>query len=340
MVARVSSVPAVSVLLPAFDAGATLASTLRSIALQSEPDWECIVVDDGSRDDTRRVAENFAARDGRVRVLATPHGGIVSALNAGLPLCRAPLIARMDADDLMSRRRLEQQRAALAMNPELAAVGCHPRFFPRRGLRDGLREYERWLCSLATPEDIARDAFIECPVAHPALMIRTPVLASLGYRDAGWPEDYDLVLRLLAQNLRLGVVPRRLLHWRDGASRLSRTSARYSIPAFVACKAEFLAHGFLAPAHEYTLWGYGDTGKALADALERHGKRAAAIIELHPRRLGQKIRGVRVVAPEALPGLPRLPVIVSVAGRGPRAEIRAALAHMGFAEQRDYVCCA
>ncbi len=335
-----SDAPAISVLLPAFDAGATLASALTSIARQSERNWECIVVDDGSRDDTHAIAERFAARDERVRVLATAHDGIVSALNAGLALCRAPLVARMDADDWMSRRRLELQRAALELNPELAAVGCQPRFFPRRGLRDGLIAYERWLRSIASPEDVAREAFIECPVAHPTLMIRASLLARLGYRDAGWPEDYDLVLRLLADDQRLGMVPRRLLHWRDGSGRLSRTSARYSIPAFVACKAEFLARGFLAAGDEYILWGYGDTGKALADALARHGKHPAAILELHPRRLGQKIRGVRVVSPLLLPALPRLPVIVSVAGHGPRSEIRASLTRMGFVESRDYVCAA
>ena len=298
------------------------------------------MVDDGSSDDTRTIAAGFADKDARFRVLSREHAGIVSALNAGLSSCRAPLIARLDADDLMSRRRLELQRAALEADAKLAAVGCHPRLFPRRGLREGRLEYERWLRSIRTPEDVAREAFIECPIAHPTLMIRAELLARLAYRDLTWPEDYDLVLRLLAENERIGLVPLRLLHWRDGATRLSRTSARYSIPAFVACKAEFLARGFLAAHGRYTLWGYGDTGKALADALARLNKHPAAILELHPRRLGQWIRGVRVVAPETLPSLPRLPVIVSVAGRGPRAEIRAALTDMGFVESRDYVCAA
>ncbi len=177
-------------------------------------------------------------------------------------------------------------------------------------------------------------------MAHPSLMIRRAVLDRLSYRDRAWPEDYDLVLRLLASGQLLGMVPQRLLHWRDGATRLSRTSDRYSIPAFVACKAEFLAQGFLAETERYVLWGYGDTGKALAEALTRHGKRPAAIIELHPGRLGQLIRGVRVVSPSALPGLPRLPILVSVAGFSARTEIRDSLAAMGFRELHDYRCAA
>ncbi len=332
--------PEISVLLPAYDAARTLAAALRSVQRQTERDWECIVVDDGSVDDTPDIVQAFARADARVRLVQQPHAGIVSALSAGLAVCRAPLVARMDADDLMSRRRLELQRSALSRAPELAAVGCHVRLFPRAHLRAGLLEYERWLRAIRTPDDVLREAFVECPLAHPTLMIRRAVLLELGYRGPGWPEDYDLLLRLLEARHVVGVVSERLLHWRDGASRLSRSSARYAISAFVECKAEFLARGFLAHSEHFLLWGFGDTGKSLANALLRRGKRPAAIIELHPRRLGQMIRGVRVVAPHALPDLPRLPLVVSVAGLTPRTEIRTSLSALGFVERRDYVCAA
>jgi len=332
--------PEISVLLPAFDAELTLAAALASVQRQTETRWECLVVDDGSGEGTREVALAVARSDVRVRVLSRPHGGIVSALQAGLAECRAPLVARMDADDLMSRRRLELQRTALEQAPELTAVGCHVRLFPRRHLRARRIDYERWLGSIRTPDDVQREAFVECPIAHPTLVIRKRALDEFGYRDAAWPEDYDLLLRLLHAGHRIGVVPRRLLHWRDGPSRLSRTSDRYAISAFVQCKAEFLARGFLARGERYLLWGFGDTGKALAEALAQRGKQPAAIIELHPRRLGQLIRGVRVVAPGALPALPRLPLVVSVAGLTPRSEIRMALARMGYRELSDYVCAA
>jgi GT2 family glycosyltransferase len=332
--------PAISVLLPAFNARATLESALRSVQRQSEPDFECWVVDDGSSDDSAQIARRFGQQDPRFRLLQLEHGGIVAALNAGLERCRAELVARMDADDLMQRRRLEKQRAALMQNPTWAGLGCHVRLFPRRRMSDGLRRYERWLDSIRGAEDVAREAFVECPLAHPTLMLRRRLLQRFGYRDVVWPEDYDLVLRLLAAGETLGSVPERLLHWRDGSGRLSRSSERYGIAAFTQCKAEFLATGFLGTTERYLLWGYGDTGKALAAALADRGKHPSAIIELHPGRLGQLIRGVRVIAPEALPSLVRQPLIVSVAGITPRTEIRAALAGMGFQEQRDFVCCA
>ena len=100
------------------------------------------------------------------------------------------------------------------------------------------------------------DAFIECPIAHPTLMIRRNLLTTLGYRDCGWPEDYDLILRLLADGHELGVVPKRLVAWRDGPERLSRTSETYSVERFTACKAAHLAESFLASSNDYALWGY------------------------------------------------------------------------------------
>ena len=106
--------PEISVLLPAFDAASTLAAALRSVQRQTEQRWECVVVDDGSRDATLELAQTMAREDERIRVVARPHAGIVSALRAGIAECKAPLIARMDADDLMSRRRLELQSRALA----------------------------------------------------------------------------------------------------------------------------------------------------------------------------------------------------------------------------------
>ena len=333
-------IPRVSVLLPARDAEATLGACLRSLQRQTLRNWECVLVEDGSRDGTGALAQAMARRDPRIRVLPTRGLGIVGALRAGLRDCRAPLVARMDADDWMHRERLAAQCGALEAEPDLAAVGCHVRLFPRTGLGEGARAYERWLNAVDSAAAVRREAFVECPIAHPSLLIQRPLLVTYGYQDVAWAEDYDLVLRLLADGRRLGVVPRRLLGWRQAGARLSRSDPRYGLDRFAACKAHHLARGFLANAPDYTLWGYGDTGRTLRKALAEHGKRPAHIVELHPGRLGQTIHGAPVVAPDALPSLPRRPLVVSVAGAGPRGKIRAALAAMGFEEERDFIVAA
>ncbi|MBW2273795.1 MAG: glycosyltransferase family 2 protein [Deltaproteobacteria bacterium] len=354
-----------SVLIPAWNAEATLGACLRSLLRQRESRWECVVVDDGSQDSTGSVARAFAARDERLRVIATPHRGIVEALRVGLEQCRAPFVARMDADDWMHRERLGLQLAALQAAPELCAVGCHVRLFPRGPREQSAKEraapgagrsaskprvegtarrgraaYEAWLNDIRGPEDLRREALVECPVAHPSLFMRREVLDRFPYRDLGWPEDYDLVLRLLGAGESIGIVPRRLIGWRDDAGRLSRSAPSYTIERFTACKAAHLASSFLAESAQYILWGYGDTGRALRKALAEHRRHPSHIVELHPGRLGQRIHGAPVVPPDAIPTLPRQPLIASVAGSGPRGQIRSALDRMGFVETVDYFCAA
>jgi glycosyltransferase involved in cell wall biosynthesis len=334
------ALPEISILLPVFDAAATLPACLRSIARQTAKSWECVIVEDGSDDESLAMANLAAAADGRFRVISGPHRGLVSALNAGIGYCRGRYVARMDADDLMHRNRLSRQAAALDAAPDLSAVGSHVRFFPRRGLRDGMRRYELWLNAIDSREQVRADAYVECPVAHPTLFIRREVLAAFGYREVGWPEDYDLFLRLHGAGHAIGVVPQRLLAKRCDPERLSLTGRAYAIDRFTACKASFLANSFLARGDRYVLWGHGGTGRALRRALCDCGKAPAAIVELHPGRLGNTIHGAPVIAPSALEEWRHLPLVASVAGGDARSRIRAALARMGYREGVDFVCAA
>jgi hypothetical protein len=172
------------------------------------------------------------------------------------------------------------------------------------------------------------------------LFIRREVLVAHGYRNAGWPEDYDLVMRLLESGQSIGVVTRRLVGWRDSPARYTRTAPVCAQEKIVELKAEFIARGFLAATPRYVLWGYGDTGRALCRALSARGKTPSAIVELHPGRIGQTIAGAPVIEPDALENIERLPLVASVAGEKARGEIRAALASMRFVEGRDFVCAA
>jgi glycosyltransferase involved in cell wall biosynthesis len=334
------SQPLISVLLPVWNAAATLPACLQSVLRQTEQRWQCIIVDDGSWDASRAYAQQFADQDPRFQIIAMSHQGLVTALNTGVRHCRGRFIARMDADDLMHRDRLAVQMQALHDNPALAAVGCHVRVFPRRHLQDGRRAYEHWLNGINTARRVREEAFVECPIAHPTLMIRRDVLAACPYRERGWPEDYDLILRLLTHGYTLSVVPQRLLSWRDGPERLSRISPTYALERFTACKAAFLATTFLAGTNGYILWGYGATGKALRRALLSYDKQPAYIVDLHPGRLGKTIHHAPVIPPETLPQVPRRPIVVSVAGAKARGEIRAAMAQMNFQELQHFVCAA
>jgi glycosyltransferase involved in cell wall biosynthesis len=332
--------PRISILLPVWNAESTLDLCLRSILRESEQNWECILVDDGSTDGSLVLANSFAARDRRIQVISRPHEGLIATLNFGVPFCQAPIVARMDADDWMHRDRLELQLSALNDNPRLDAVGAFTRSFPRRELTTGRRRYEAWLNSFHDAERVWMDRFIECPVAHPSLAIRRASLIRLGYRDRGWPEDWDLLLRLMRNGPRVGIVSKRLLGWRDRPDRLSRSDARYDLDRFTECRAWHLHRDFLAGHASYVLWGHGRTGRALRKALSRLGHEPRSIVEVHPRRIGETIGGVPVIDPSSLGNPSSDPVVVSVAGERPRSEIRNALTSSGFQEGMHFICAA
>ena len=344
--------PRVSVLLPCRDAARWLPDCIDSLETQTLVDYEVVAVDDGSGDETHKLLESWRARDARVRVLQSggPHtggdesdGGLVAALNRAAAAARGRLLARMDADDIADRRRLELQRETLVRRPDLAACGSAVELFPAAAIGDGYRRYEEWLNSLVLPGDLLRDLLVECPIAHPTLMIRRSVFHAIGgYRDAGWPEDYDLVLRLHAAGMRAANLDAPLLRWRVRADRHSLSSPRYSADAFRRCKAHYLAEAFL-PARPVVIWGAGKVGKPLARALLREGVSVQAFVDLDPRKVGQEIHGAPVLDPSGFRRLTERSnpyVLAAVGSPGARGEIRDALEALGRRELRDFRACA
>jgi len=335
--------PAVSVLLPVRDAGPLLEDCLASLERQTLVDFEVVAVDDGSTDGSGELLEAWAARAPRLRVVHQPPHGLVAALNRGLAACRSPFVARMDADDISHPRRLELQAAVLEARPEVGVVSCLVRCCPRASVAGGFARYEEWLNGLRSHEQMARERFVESPLAHPSVMVRREVLrAAGGYRDCGWPEDYDLWLRLFAAGTGFAKVERPLHFWREHHDRLTRRDPRYSTDAFLRCKAHHLALGPLSGGRSAVVWGAGRTGRRLSRLLLAGGVEVAAFIDIDPRKIGRVARGRPVVAPEALPGLlgEGAVVLAAVASRGARELIRARLEAIGLVEGDGFWCVA
>jgi glycosyltransferase involved in cell wall biosynthesis len=323
--------------MPCRDAGEHIGAAIASLRAQTFPDYEVMAVDDGSTDGTFARLYTWAQDDGRVRVLHGHGQGLVPALATGLAAARGEYVARMDADDVADPRRLEAQVAFLDERPQVAACGSLVEYFPADAVQDGARRYEAWLNGLIEPDDIARDIFVECPLPHPTLMVRRPALLGVGgYRDMGWPEDYDLVLRLWAAGHGLGKVPEVLLRWREGPDRLSRRDARYSADAFRRVKVHFLSRTLLLARRGAVVWGAGPVGKEFARELQRQGVEVTAFVDLDPRKIGQEIHGAPVIPPDDVDRFRASLALAAVGQDGAREEIRAELSRRGWAEMRDF----
>jgi glycosyltransferase involved in cell wall biosynthesis len=322
------------VLLPVRDEEPYLAEALESLSAQTLVDHEVIVVDDGSEDGSAAVAEAHARRDRRFRVIRQPPRGMIAASERARAEARAPLIARMDGDDVALPDRLELQAAAIE-EEGLAAVGGRIEYFPAP--TDGLRRYETWLNGLVTVEDAARDVFVECPLPGPGLMARSELIS---YSDRGWPEDYDIVLRLWSAGERFRNLDRLVLRWRDTPGRISRIEERYSLASFRRCKVHYLRQTLLAAGRPGVVWGAGPTGKALARALLEAGTPLAAFVEVDPRKLGKRIHGAPVVGIEQAGSFPDAFALGAVAGAEGRAQVREQAAALGLVDGVDFVAVA
>lgn len=331
-----TSVRQISVVLPCWNVAEMLRRSIECVCEQTFGDWELIVVDDGSTDATASVAAQYASRDARVQIVRIAHSGIVGALQEGCARARGEFIARMDADDVCDPTRFEKQLALMRSDERIVLCGTQVRERKVDGPDLGRRDYVEWLNASCTHDEIVRNLFIECPLAHPTFMMRRRAYEQIGgYEDRDWAEDYDLVHRLHLAGWRFAKVPEPLLDWTDTPARLSRTNARYSAESFRACKRHYLRMGPLAGRQVFHQWGAGNAGK---EWLREWGDcRPAAVVDINPRKIGNDIHGVRVIRREDLPPPGDTYVVVTVPLPEARDEIRSWLKAHGYAELRDYV---
>ena len=333
--------PAVSVIMPCYNMAETLDETIRSLLQQTFDEFEIIAIDDGSTDTTLRSLRTWSNRDKRIRVLEREHGGIIPALNAGLAECNAPLVARMDADDIAHQDRLAKQIEFLDENPEIAVVSCLVEGYPPEAVGQGFQIYLDWLNSLITPESIAREIYIESPLAHPSILMRKSWLMKVGgYHEHGWPEDYDLWLRLHLAGAKFSKVLEVLLSWREHPGRLTRTDSRYSVENFLRAKAHYLCQGLIKERDSVILWGAGQMGRRLSKHLLREGAPLIAFIDIDPKKIGRERRGRPILSTSDLPKLWarfKSPILLAAVGsRGARELIREKLSSLGFQEGSDW----
>lgn len=303
--AGVRARPAISVLLPVYNAQATLAECLESLLAQSERDLEVVLVDDGSTDASAAVGEAAARRDGRVRVLRRPHEGLVRALNAGLVACRGTYVARMDADDVALPQRLERQRAWLEAHPDCDLVGCLAEPFGSGGpLAPGVRRYHAWMNALGDDAAMKANLFVESPIPHPSFFARQALFRRLGgYREGPWPEDYDFLLRAAAAGAVFGKVAELLLRRRDHPGQLTLTDPRYRREGMFRAKAHHFARGpWLRGRSGVVIGGSGNSGRAVARLLQAEGVPIHCLLDNKVGPPGRTVRGLPAVGyPDAIP---------------------------------------
>jgi glycosyltransferase involved in cell wall biosynthesis len=285
-----SSAPLVSIVIPVWNEEKYINDCLESIKNQSFKNFECILTNDGSSDDSASIIKKFCEQDTRFILINTEHKGIIHAINFGLKRSKGMLIARMDADDLMPVKRLELQVAECVKRGDHSFITGKIELFSQLPISAGFLDYQNWLNSLNEPIDFINNQFMECVVAAPSWMMHRQDVFELGlFRENVHPEDFDFTLRALAHGIKIFSIPETVLFWREYPERSSRVLDCYKHKHFWGLRAQhfepFLKQNKVKHWSRLALWGGGKSGKACLKALEQVNMCPTALIDIHPERL-------------------------------------------------------
>lgn len=178
--------PRISVLMPTLNSGMHIAEAIESILNQTVTDFEFLIVNCPSKDNTLKIIEQYAKQDKRIKIINCKKTlSVAEALNTGLKYCHGEYIARMDSDDISMPNRFEKQIEYMEKHPNVGILGTGIQMF---GQRNGIFIYKEHITIL--------DLIRKCYLSHPSVMFRRSLFDkyNLSYilNDA---EDYDLWAR-------------------------------------------------------------------------------------------------------------------------------------------------
>lgn len=330
----------VQVVLPFRNAAASIQAAVESITAQTFEGWDLLLVDNASTDGGATIAAAYARCDPRIRVLEEPTVGLANALDTGLRHTTAPLIARMDADDIAHPERLEKQVAFMNAYPKVGVLGTRTRFESTIAKNSGMRAFVHWQNAILTPHDHYLRRFVDAAVAHPTVMFRRELVDRFGGYDTGpVPEDHELWLRWMHHGVRFAKLPDELLTWNDHPQRLSRTHANYGKAAFFTTKAIWLAKWYLrkyANERPVIIAGTSMMCRVRARLLEAQGMRVDGFTDVRPR----KVPGYTWYAHDRLPPAGEALIVSFISQRGTGDRIAAFLAGRGLVEGEDFILAA
>lgn len=211
-----SRTPLVSVVMPVYNAAATVEAAVRSLLAQTHEHLEILVVDDGSVDGSPDLVAGL--RDSRIRLVRQEHRGLVATRNHGCALAQGAYIAPLDADDLSHPRRIAAQLEYLEGHPGVGLVGTWAR------LVSDEQEEGTFHPPVSDPA-LRRYLLWDSPFVHSAVMFRRAALQGAGGYPEGLAEDYRLWIRI-ARSWKIANLPEVLVTHRIHRASYTRTQRR------------------------------------------------------------------------------------------------------------------
>lgn len=330
----------ISVILPFVDEEDRLKVSIQSILNQTYTDFELLLIANNAKSGSLEIATQLEQADDRVKLIYEQQQGIAHALNTGLAHAQGKWIARMDADDEALSQRFEKQVEVLQNMPEISVISAQTSFASDLDSAEGYRLFTEWQNEIIAPSDHFLSRFVESPLAHPTVMFHSELIDKYGnYHTGALPEDYELWLRWMDEEVKFYKIPEPLLIWNDHASRLSRNNENYAKEAFFTLKIDYLARWIkanVADSKQIVVCGASKIGRKRAALLETYGVKVDAFTDVK-FRANQQIRFIPIQEIQH----PESYFLINFIGkRGVGTSIKEHFTKLGFVEGKDFILAA
>lgn len=334
--------PEISVLLSVYNGEEYIQETIESILNQSFQDFEFIIIDDGSTDNTLSVIQSFS--DPRIRLFKLGENrGVAKALNFGLQHIRGKYIAKADADDLYSSDRLAIQKKFLDDRQEISLVGSFIEYFPNSKSMESERNYldkkniwEMRVNTYTDWKDVQEVIYWYCCVIHSSVMIRSELLKEYRYREFPMSEDYDLFYRLNKAGHKMAIIDRVLTKVRVHEKSTSIQNIKSFFDEILFEIKKYEIQKLFENVNKVYMWGAGSFGEKMLDVLNENHLDICGFIDSNHEKEGKMVRNKKVFSPGILK--PNLDKVI-VASQPGMIEIVKHLQDHGFIHLKDFVVC-
>ncbi|MCX4327471.1 MAG: glycosyltransferase [Lachnospiraceae bacterium] len=266
----------VTVIMPVYNAEKYLAEAIESILGQTYGDFEFIITNDGSTDNSLNIIKEYAGKDNRIRVVSRENKGLVYTLNEQINIADGKYIVRMDADDISGKERICKQVDYMEKNPGIYLAGCHYDMLVEPGTDEEIVKCIRRVNKVVNKfnDKIPQHMFLGYVLIHPTWIFRKELINLIGgYGEYKHFEDGEFLFRTLASGYRIGTVPEKLFQYRvynsskSGNDRLSNTGLKEDmIDYHIEYMEKHLQANF---DREYVVWGADITGSLAVKKIQK-----------------------------------------------------------------------
>lgn len=328
--------PLISILTPFKNTAEFLPECLESIQNQTHKNWELLIVDDSSTDNSYDIVKHNAQKDSRIKLFKNNGHGIIDALRTAFKNSSGEYITRMDSDDIMVSNKLEVLVNNLMNHGRQHVSLGLVKYFSKEGISNGYFKYERWINGLTKQGSNYSEIYKECVIPSPCWMVHRDDLIKCGaFKPNEYPEDYDLTFRFYENGITCIKCDQLLHYWRDYSTRTSRTHIHYAQNYFLDIKIKYFLKLDYDSSRPLTLWGAGFKGKTIARHLIKQNIPFVWICD-NPNKIGKKIYKQEMKAFRELEILENPQSIVTVANAKAQKEIRAFFSDHKMISMKDY----